>query len=169
MVWHSSDLERLCSRPSCKSEANRTHGMTGHRLFSIYTGMLQRCGHFPTRHKNAKRYADRGIIVCPEWRADVRAFVDWAYGNGYADHLQIDRIDNDGPYAPDNCRWVTRTENMRTCSRTCLTLEKARGIRTLWASGVDVKTIADRYSVSARTVAHVVNGRTWKEDDGQVH
>ena len=53
--------------------------------------------------------------MCDEWR-DYQTFKDWALSNGYADDLQIDRIDNDGNYEPSNCRWVTRVVNVNNSS-----------------------------------------------------
>jgi hypothetical protein len=51
--------------------------------------------------------------MCAEWRSSFVAFREWAMSNGYADGLEIDRRENDGPYAPDNCRWVTHSKNCR--------------------------------------------------------
>lgn len=55
-------------------------------------------------------YGGRGVTVCDEWKNDYISFRDWARANGYMDDLSIDRIDSDGNYTPDNCRWATRKE-----------------------------------------------------------
>lgn len=90
---------------------NRKHGMAGHRLYNIWTGMKQRCSNPNSVFYH--RYGGRGIAICSEWATSFEAFSAWALHNGYKDDLQIDRIDNDGNYEPDNCRWATPKVNNR--------------------------------------------------------
>lgn len=94
------------------------HGGTGTRLFRIWSGMKERCER--TEGDHARWYHDKGIRVCDEWQ-DFSVFRKWAYGNGYHDQeihnteykdlLSIDRIDPNKGYFPENCRWITVSEN----------------------------------------------------------
>jgi hypothetical protein len=85
------------------------HGLSKTRLGRIADGLIRRC-HNPRNHIY-KRYGGRGITVCDEWRRDWLSFYRWALSHGYRDDLEIDRIDNDKGSSPENCRWVTTTEN----------------------------------------------------------
>ncbi len=86
------------------------HGDTGTKLYDIWAHMRYRC--FNTGSKAWKWYGGRGIIVCDEWR-EFTAFKEWSLANGYQEGLSIDRIDNNGNYAPYNCQWLSRLENAR--------------------------------------------------------
>lgn len=99
-----------CFLSDATKERTTTHGESHTRLYKIWDGMKQRCSN-PNRQE-WERYGGRGIRVCAEWAHDFAAFRDWALANGYRDDLEVDRTDNDGPYSPENCRWVTHYENM---------------------------------------------------------
>ena len=93
-------------------EASTTHGASKTRLYYVWTSMLARTGVHKGASEEAKRlYQDRGITVCDEWLV-FENFRDWALLHGYKEGLQIDRIDNDKGYCPENCRWVTPKENI---------------------------------------------------------
>lgn len=76
------------------------------RLYSIWRGMLRRC--YSEHYKSYHNYGGRGIIVCDSWIDNITEFKEWALNNGYQVGLTLDRIDTDGNYEPNNCRWVTR-------------------------------------------------------------
>ena len=83
------------------------HGMSRTRLYQIWADMKTRCDN--PNNAFYHRYGERGISYLPEWK-DFMAFYEWAMHSGYNDNLTIDRIDNNGDYCPDNCKWSTQKE-----------------------------------------------------------
>ncbi len=91
-----------------------THNLSGSKIYWIWLAIKDRC-----HNKNKagyKNYGGRGIIVCPSWEKSFEQFYE-DMKKGYKPHLTIDRIDNDSPYCPFNCRWVTRQDNYLNSSR----------------------------------------------------
>lgn len=88
-------------------------GSSSHPLNASYRDMIARCER-PTHHAY-DRYGGRGIEVCRRWREDFWAFV--ADMGERPDGCSLDRVDNDGPYAPDNCRWATDSQQMKNRRR----------------------------------------------------
>jgi len=90
------------------------HGRTGTRLHRIWVAMRRRCD-YPAGH-NYAYYGGRGITVCARWRDSFESFAG-DMGEPPTEHHSIDRIDPDGNYEPGNCRWATRSEQMRNTRR----------------------------------------------------
>jgi len=84
-----------------------------HPLFRVWHGMCDRC--LNPEHQSYRRYGGRGIIICEAWIDNYRMFIQWGIDNGWKPGLQLDRIDNDKGYSPDNCRFVTPKENRNNC------------------------------------------------------
>jgi len=96
-----------CQQKNCTVSTIRKHGYAHTRLYKIWDGMKNRC---IGKHHSAKHYKDTGIKICNTW-LEFENFKLWAESNGYADTLTIDRINIFGNYEPNNCEWVSRSEN----------------------------------------------------------
>lgn len=84
------------------------------QLGKIFNGMKSRC--YNPNNIRYNRYGGRGIKICDEWLQNVNSFREWAIKNGYKPGLSIDRINNDGDYSSDNCRWVEPKEQLSNYS-----------------------------------------------------
>lgn len=159
--WENGAIKSCgCLAASLKLE----HSEEVDRLRRIHAGMVQRC-YNPNSHAY-KNYGGRGISICDEWKSDREAFIEWALSHGYANDLSIDRINNDGNYEPDNCRWAdskTQANNMRREN-----IKPPRRSKGTWTINGVTKPMTDwcsDYGVSYSTVMYRVNHKNMSIED----
>ena len=122
---------------------NKTHGKTNTPEYAAWGGMMRRC--FNSADKSYRNYGLRGITVCERWHSFENFYAD--IGPRPTPKHGIDRIDNDGPYSPDNCHWATRGEQARNSRRTRhLTFKGETLCIADWAkrTGISAGRIRDR-------------------------
>lgn len=121
------------------------------KLYGIWCNMRHRC--LTPTHPLYKNYGARGITVCDEW-LDFNNFKSWALANGYKeneDHktrCSIDRIDNNGNYEPNNCRWATAKEQTNnTRKNVSITYKGETHTLAEWADikGIKYTSLMNRY------------------------
>ena len=100
--------------------------------------MIDRCNN--PENVNYINYGRRGIKVCEEWLKDFSVFESWALENGFDKKLSIERIDNDGGYSPENCKWANRSEqaNNRRSNRNLTFKGRTQNLRA-WANELGIK------------------------------
>lgn len=100
-----------CLVAETSAKVNLQHGESGSRLHNIWRLMKNRCGN--PAAPAYKWYGARGIMVCEKWRTSYPSFAKWAKTHGYSETLTLDRIDPNGGYSPDNCRFVSNADQQR--------------------------------------------------------
>ena len=121
------------------------HGLSRSKLYGVRRMMLRRC--YDPNCKDFPLWGARGITVCDEWRNDIHAFFDWAHSAGYRDGVTIERVDNDGPYCPENCTWIPNERQAHNTRRLrMLTLDGETRYVSEWSRrlGLPVRTILSR-------------------------
>lgn len=132
-----------CLNSELSADRKTIHGGYGTRLYKEWSSIKDRC--YRPKTAGYDRYGGRGITMCDEWLDNFGAFRDWAMANGYRDDLTIDRKDNNGPYSPENCRWITLKEQQNNRSNNTLI--------TCWGRTQTLQQWADETKISRHTIS----------------
>lgn len=135
-----------CIKKYSSPRNSRTHGMTHERIWTIWSGMKQRCIRNP-------HY--RNVSVCEEWKR-FEGFRDWAFSNGYSDDLTLDRINNEGNYEPSNCRWATYKQQENNRANTVYL--------TVAGETLPISTWSEQVGIPRETLRNRKNS-DWPEED----
>lgn len=144
---------------SCGCLKYSKEGLSKNRFYPTWGHMLDRCTNI--NNKRYKDYGARGITICEGW-LELKNFIEWAEAT-HIEGMTLDRIDNDGNYEPDNCRWVTNTEqtiNQRmrynnTSGYVGVSWGKVKG---RWVSRVQISG-KDKWIGSFKTIEEAVQAR----------
>lgn len=127
-----------------KQKTHEKHGLSKTRLYRCWENMKKRCKNPNSSYY--EKYGGRGITYCKEWESFVN-FYNWAMDNGYNDELSIDRIDVNGNYCPENCRWVNAKIQMNNTTRNHYVEYQGRMITVAQLaeiSGINYRTLLSR-------------------------
>ena len=117
------------------------------KLYRVYHGMKERC--YNENCKTFNYYGGKGVKICDEWLNDFDTFYEWSIKNGYQDGLSIDRIDVDGDYSPDNCKWVTQKEQASNTTRNRRYEYKGELLT--------ISELAEKYNINRNTLNYRLN------------
>ena len=137
---------------------NMKHGGSKTKLYNVWCSIKQRI--LNPNNYDYSNYGGRGITIYNEWLEFI-PFRDWAVNNGYAEGLQINRINNNGNYKPSNCNFVPIKENLRN-RRNTITLEIANKIRELEKTGNYIqRELANKFNISQANVSFIILNKRW--------
>jgi len=154
-IINGSQLGRTTSCGCLTLEKTTKHGLADkHPIYKTWQCMKGRC--YCKTDPKWVRWGGRGIKVCDEWLNDFKAFYGWAMGNGWEKGLTIDRINNDGDYCPENCRWVTMQAQANN--------KRDNHIITYGGKTQNLKDWSEELKIKYSTLSQRINKRNWSID-----
>jgi hypothetical protein len=138
---------------ACRSCSKTTHGLIDTVEYETWARIVQRCTN--TKCEDYVKWGGRGITICDEWRQSFAKFAS-DMGLRPSDQHSIDRIDNDGPYCKDNCRWATKSQQSRN-----------RNDRVPITAGGETKLLCEWSEITGMSIATLWArlDRGWSEED----
>ena len=144
---------------------------TDHPLYKLRDRMKRRC--YNAKKQDFKYYQGKGIKICDEWLNSPRSFYQWCLENFWEQGLTIDRIDSNGNYEPNNCRFVTLAQNSLNINRldnlvgqnhhqAVLNDEKVREIKSMFKLKLTNKALAEKFNTCASNIQSIRANKTWK-------
>lgn len=135
------------------------HGLRFHPMYSLWHNMRQRCNN--PNDKDYHRYGGRNVRVCKRWDNFANFLADMGER---PDGTTLDRIDNDGDYTPENCRWATYANQAYNRRDNKLSVDDVKEIRILHAtSGLTQEKIGKLYNVGQDLISRIVNHKVWRD------
>lgn len=159
-----------------KRRVSQFHGLTingkKHPIYKLRERMMRYCYALKPNDKRYPYYKGKGIKVCNEWIENINAFYNWCINNNYAPGLVIDRVDSSKDYTPENCRFITKSENSKKAraendqrgikaSSAKLCDDSVRAIRILLKLGFSMKKIGLFFGVGASAICAIKMKQTW--------
>lgn len=154
-----------CLQSEQISNRNRKHDGSHTHIYMVWDGIKKRC--YNQNEPAYKNYGARGIKMCNKWLNSFPAFREWSFSHGYKDGLSIDRIDVNGDYCPENCRWVdakTQCNNKR--NNRLITFNGEKRTMSEWSDITGISDDVIRYRINAgwsteRALTEKVRVRRW--------
>lgn len=147
-----------CYQKERAAQTQHKHGRTDHPMYGVWKAALRRCE--DPKDPAYANYGGRGITVSEAWH-DIRQFFadmepSWHKG------LELDRIDNEGPYSKENCRWVTHMDNNRNKRTNVLNWPLVHSIRGRRWNGEGARALARDLGLTYAAVSACLTWRSWK-------
>jgi hypothetical protein len=154
-----------CLKKEEMREKRTTHNMSDTIVYTRWATMIQRCGN--PHDRSYRHYGGRGIKVCASWKKFENFFKDMGHP---PKGLELERINNDGDYTPENCTWVTRKEQTNNCRKNrVLTFNGVHRTESQWAEemGISVQTLSNRINQMGWSIEKAISTPLREKDFGE--